>query len=109
MPNTVSYQQARTSCRNDNKDLCSSNEICKDGKTPHSGPLSGDHWTPVSDSQNEWLQIGNDENHLKLPHDNFLNSFTFFCSRILSVLFIIDFSLQFQENLHIVRVISTVI
>jgi hypothetical protein len=56
--NTVSYQQAVANCKADGKQLCTSKEICEDGNTPNSGPIAGDHWVPVKDSFNEWLQIG---------------------------------------------------
>jgi hypothetical protein len=56
--NRISYQQSLAKCQADGKGLCTSKTICKDNKTPHSGPLPGDHWVPVNDSYNEWLQIG---------------------------------------------------
>ena len=56
--NTISYQQALMNCKADGKEICTSKEICKDGKTPKGGPLPGDKWVPVKDSYNEWLQIG---------------------------------------------------
>ena len=56
--NTISYQQALMNCKADGKEICTSKEICKDGKTPEGGPLPGDKWVPVKDSYNEWLQIG---------------------------------------------------
>ncbi|XP_028412026.1 uncharacterized protein LOC114534753 [Dendronephthya gigantea] len=60
--NRLSYQQAQTKCRNKGKNLCSSKDLCSDGKTPYGGPIAGDNWVPVSDSFNEWLQLG------KSPH-----------------------------------------
>ncbi|CAB4024572.1 Hypothetical predicted protein, partial [Paramuricea clavata] len=60
--NRISYQKGLAKCQADGKGLCTSKTICKDNKTPYSGPLSGDHWVPVKDSYNEWLQIG------KAPH-----------------------------------------
>jgi hypothetical protein len=56
--NTISYQQATSICTSDEKELCSSKTICKDGKIPYSGVIPGDHWVPVADSSNEWIQIG---------------------------------------------------
>jgi hypothetical protein len=55
---TISYQQAISNCKLDEKELCSSKTICKDGKIPYSGVIPGDHWVPVADSFNEWIQIG---------------------------------------------------
>ena len=54
--NSISYQQAASSCKSNGKELCNSKAICKDGKTPFGGIRSGDHWVP--DSSNEWIQIG---------------------------------------------------
>ena len=65
--NTVSYQQAVVNCEDDGKQLCTSKEICEDGKTPNSGPIQGDHWVPVNDSFNEWLQIGTRRIIILLP------------------------------------------
>ncbi|XP_028407321.1 uncharacterized protein LOC114529953 isoform X2 [Dendronephthya gigantea] len=56
--NKILYQEAAKSCQTDGKQLCASHDICK-GSTPYGGPLYGDHWVPVKDSSNEWLQIGN--------------------------------------------------
>ena len=56
--NTITYQEATSSCKSDGKELCSSKMICKDSKTPYEGIKSGDHWAPVADSFNEWIQIG---------------------------------------------------
>ena len=56
--NTITYQEATSSCESDGKELCSSKVICKDGKTPYGGIKSGDHWAPVADSSNQWIQIG---------------------------------------------------
>ena len=58
LANTITYQEATSSCKSDGKELCSSKMICKDGKTPYEGIKSGDHWAPVADSFNEWIQIG---------------------------------------------------
>jgi hypothetical protein len=65
--NTVSYQQAVVNCEDDGKQLCTSKEICEDGKTPNSGPVPGDQWVPVNDSFNEWLQIGTRRIIILLP------------------------------------------
>jgi hypothetical protein len=57
VPKTLSYQQAVSNCQANGKELCSSKAICKDGK-PYLGVIPGDHWVPVADSPNEWMQIG---------------------------------------------------
>jgi hypothetical protein len=56
--NRISYRQGSANCEADGKRLCTSKKICKDDNTPHGGPVYGDHWVPVRDSYNEWLQIG---------------------------------------------------
>lgn len=58
MPKTISYQLAVSNCKADGNELCSSKTICKDGKTPYSGVIPGNHWVPVADNYNEWIQIG---------------------------------------------------
>jgi hypothetical protein len=55
---TITYQQADSNCKSDGKQLCNSNEICKNGKMPVSGVISGDHWVPVRNGLNEWMQVG---------------------------------------------------
>ena len=54
----ITYNEAASDCKSNGKQLCNSKEICKDGKTPVSGVVAGDHWVPVKDSSNEWLQLG---------------------------------------------------
>ena len=54
LPKTITYQLAVSNCEADGKKLCSSKTLCKDGKTP----FPGDHWVPVADNYNEWMQIG---------------------------------------------------
>ena len=58
VPKNISYQQAILNCARDEKELCNSKAVCKNGRTPYSGVIPGDHWVPVSDSSNEWVQIG---------------------------------------------------
>jgi hypothetical protein len=53
----VTYSQAVSTCQSDGKRLCNSNEICINGK-PASGVISGDHWVPVKNAFNEWMEIG---------------------------------------------------
>jgi hypothetical protein len=55
---TISYDQASSICKNEGKELCKSKEICRGNNKPYLGPIPGDHWVPVIDSSNEWLQIG---------------------------------------------------
>ena len=68
--NRISYQQAVANCMADGRQLCTTKEICEDGKTPNSGPLPGDHWIPVKDSLNEWLQIGNSPHRPCILHSS---------------------------------------
>ena len=55
---SVTYDQSVLNCISNGKRLCNSKEICIDGKTPVSGAISGDHWVPINDDSNEWIQIG---------------------------------------------------
>lgn len=58
VPNTITYRNALANCKSGGRELCTSKAICKDGKTPYQGVVSGDHWVPIKDSFNEWIQIG---------------------------------------------------
>ena len=95
MANTMSYQQATSSCKSDGKEVCSSKVICKDRKTPYGGIKSGDHWVPVADSFNEWIQIGRNVCDILKRYSNRL--------KILAVIL-----LCVQEVVHIAHVSSTV-
>ena len=55
---SVTYNQSVLNCISNGKRLCNSKEICIDGNTPVSGAISGDHWVPINDDSNEWIQIG---------------------------------------------------
>ena len=54
----ITYLSAKTTCKADGKQLCPSFVICRDGKYPVGPVRFGDHWTPVKDAYNQWLQIG---------------------------------------------------
>ena len=56
----VSYEEAKTFCVNQGKNLCSYDTYCPDGEL--SEPLRGkgagkDVWAPISDLENDWVQI----------------------------------------------------
>ncbi|XP_046863701.1 uncharacterized protein LOC124457510 [Xenia sp. Carnegie-2017] len=59
----ITYLSAKTTCKADGKQLCPSFVICRDGKYPVGPVRFGDHWTPVKDAYNQWLQIGNNGPH----------------------------------------------
>ena len=63
---SITYSQSVSNCQNDGKRLCNAKEICRDEKTPVSGEISGDHWVPINDDPNEWIQIG-----MEILHDKF--------------------------------------
>ena len=58
LPNTITYDDVAINCWSDQRRLCSSKEICKNGNTSLWGVVAGDHWIPVMDSPNDWIQIG---------------------------------------------------
>ena len=62
---SITYNQSVSNCQNDGKRLCNAKEICRDEKTPVSGDISGDHWVPINDDSNEWIQIGMEIMHNK--------------------------------------------
>ena len=55
---TTTYSGAMDICLQRNMRLCSTKEICRDGKTPYGGVINGNHFVPVSDNYNHWIQIG---------------------------------------------------
>ena len=55
---SITYSQSVSNCQSDGKRLCNAKEICSNGKTPVTGAISGDHWVPINDDSNEWIQIG---------------------------------------------------
>lgn len=60
LPGTMTYEDGMEVCLKENRRLCSSGEVCAGGSVPLGGVLDGDKWAPVSNSYNEWVQIGKD-------------------------------------------------
>ena len=58
LPLTMTYQEAMVSCINDDLRLCSSMEICRDGKNVVGGTVKSYQYVPVADYYNRWIQIG---------------------------------------------------
>ncbi|CAB9515004.1 Cupin superfamily protein [Seminavis robusta] len=58
--NVNSYAQAQDFCLARGETLASISDICPPGSSgePYFGIQSGDQWTPVSDYDNAWLQVG---------------------------------------------------
>ena len=54
----MSYESGKTICSKLGKRLCSSAEICVDGRTPYGGIIDGDYFVPVSNRYNEWMGVG---------------------------------------------------
>ncbi|XP_046863986.1 uncharacterized protein LOC124457861 [Xenia sp. Carnegie-2017] len=55
---TLTYSSAAATCKKDGKELCPSYFICRDGKYPVGPVRIGDHWVPIKDDYNQWIQIG---------------------------------------------------
>ncbi|XP_046864263.1 uncharacterized protein LOC124458255 [Xenia sp. Carnegie-2017] len=55
---TLTYSSAAATCKKDGKELCPSYFICRDGKYPVGPVRIGNHWVPVKDDKNQWIQIG---------------------------------------------------
>lgn len=55
----ATYATLQQHCEDQNMRLCSASEVCR-GTSPYFGVIRGDHWTPVNDRTNEWVEIGND-------------------------------------------------
>jgi len=56
------WRDALIYCENKGQRLCTAQEYCPHGKgkKPAGGNQVGDSWAPTSDSNNEWIFIGND-------------------------------------------------
>ena len=67
MTATMTYEDGKYTCSKMGKRLCSSAEICVDGRTPYGGIIDGDHFVPVSNSYNEWMSVGKHTRSLGLP------------------------------------------
>ena len=66
-----SWEQANQYCIDKGQRLCNYNEYCPKGPlNPSAYKLPQiDTWGPVSDSQNQWVQLGNQQNLCKLHTD----------------------------------------
>jgi hypothetical protein len=60
IPDTTTWSQANAMCQTIGKKLCSRVDICPiELGLPINGMSSSDDWTPVGDSENAWVSIGN--------------------------------------------------
>ncbi|CAK8695481.1 unnamed protein product [Clavelina lepadiformis] len=65
----ISYDSASKFCGARNMRLCSKKEIIPFGNTPIiTGATGKDHWSPISDRYNDWLQVGGIQNRLGRSH-----------------------------------------
>jgi len=59
---TYTHQQAVDFCAAQSMKLCSRSQYCPvshtGGDAVHGGNMGGDQWAPVSDSVNDWVQVG---------------------------------------------------
>jgi hypothetical protein len=60
MSMTMTYQDGMDACLNDGLRLCSSMEICRDGKNVTGGSVKyvTGYWVPIADYYNNWISIG---------------------------------------------------
>ena len=55
---TMTWTSAKEYCESLGRRLCRASEILDASGKFIFGPMAGDHWTPVLDAENEWVQIG---------------------------------------------------
>ena len=55
---TDNYGDAFSVCRSKNMGVCTLQEYCPYNSPFHGLPFSGDIWAPVSDKDNDWVEIG---------------------------------------------------
>nr|XP_039263125.1 uncharacterized protein LOC120339116 isoform X1 [Styela clava] len=58
---TVTWNTAKTFCHVTGKKLCRTNELCpsnRGGRQMIHDAIPGDHWVPVLDGSNKWMQAG---------------------------------------------------
>ena len=55
---TMTWASAKAHCESLGRRLCRASEILDASGKFIFGPMAGDHWTPVLDAENEWVQIG---------------------------------------------------
>lgn len=71
MPNTMTYSEARAHCQADPAGrLCTQEEVCPHGpkKQPANGYSGQNSFVPVSDTSNQWVQIGNQDTVCTAQH-----------------------------------------
>ncbi|XP_028403045.1 uncharacterized protein LOC114525810 [Dendronephthya gigantea] len=54
----MTYQDGMDACLSEGLRLCSSMEICRDGKHVSGGSVRNTHWAPVADYYNRWINTG---------------------------------------------------
>ncbi|CAK8673612.1 unnamed protein product [Clavelina lepadiformis] len=57
---TLTYDTARQHCIDNGADLCLKSDICINYVPAIIGIQDGDHWTPVRNGYNDWVEVGND-------------------------------------------------
>lgn len=58
---SLTWQTSKTFCEALGLELCGSSNLCQStggGKVLKVDVIPGDHWAPVSDSSNEWVEVG---------------------------------------------------
>lgn len=59
--NTMTWLSGKTFCHSRGKRLCSAAELCKPSGSSQEfrfDVIPGDNWVPISDSYNDWLEVG---------------------------------------------------
>ena len=61
LPGSMTYNDGREACRKINKRLCNSGEICPEQDLLIGKIFTGDHWVPVAEKDDKWMQVGKNE------------------------------------------------
>ena len=58
MASSYSHDQAERTCKEKGQQLCLKSQLCRNGIFVPGVKTGLDKWTPVSDGDNDWIQIG---------------------------------------------------
>ena len=66
--NSITYAFAKAHCASNQMRLAYGRELCNKG-VPSTPVLAGDHWTPVGDKDDDWVEVGNSNKRNCWSHD----------------------------------------
>jgi hypothetical protein len=69
------YNDISTICADNGQKICSYKDLCKSVNNPLFTPQPTDSWAPISDSVNDWVQIGNKEWPVCIKHTDLYDQY----------------------------------